>query len=102
MLIPRDKPWALFSGDTYYPEGGPSDFTASFATRDEAMAAARSCGRQWATVCCIETGEIIELWTGEHSDTGESTGMLTQEEHAERIERERRERMARFVAVKYQ
>ena len=39
-MTPAEKPFALFLGDDYYPDGGWRDFVGFFTTMDEAVAAA--------------------------------------------------------------
>lgn len=54
------KRFFLFSGDTYYPSGGWHDFTASYDTLEEAIAAAKSLGKyEWFHVIDSTDGEEV-------------------------------------------
>jgi len=59
-----DKPFALFLGDDYYPDGGWRDFVGFFETIDEAIAAAvepeEDCVSGWGFhVADLRTGKIV-------------------------------------------
>ena len=58
------KPFALFLGDDYYPDGGWRDFVGFFETMDEAIAAAvepeEDCvSGWWFHVADLRTGKIV-------------------------------------------
>tara|TARA_R110000868_G_C10605534_1_gene740907 strand:- start:175 stop:342 length:168 start_codon:yes stop_codon:yes gene_type:complete len=48
----------LFAGDTYYPAGGMNDLVGTFASIDEARAAAVSEGYDWYHIATLVAGRM--------------------------------------------
>jgi hypothetical protein len=63
-MTAAEKPFALFLGDDYYPDGGWRDFVGFFTTMEEAVAAAvepeEDCvSGWWFHVADLRTGKIV-------------------------------------------
>lgn len=68
------KPFLVFSGANYYPQGGWKDFVGDYYTLDDAKAAALAAIKSlsgvdepWAHIVGIDNGErkIILVWRAE-------------------------------------
>lgn len=51
------KRYVVFSGDTYYPGGGWSDFRSSHDTLAEARSAAKP--GDWSMIIDLKTGQVM-------------------------------------------
>ena len=54
------KRYLLFSGYTYYPDGGWEDFRGSFRTLEEAKEATLEAPGDWWQIVDTDTGKLVD------------------------------------------
>jgi hypothetical protein len=57
--------WHLFGYDTYYPNGGMSDYLGAFPSKEEALKASKTHKRNWYEIVYVENNfilSVVESW----------------------------------------
>lgn len=55
----KEKRYALFGGDCYYPEGGFNDFRGAFDTVKAAVRQAKAKKMEWFHILDLETLSVV-------------------------------------------
>lgn len=66
MVFDRSKPFALFGGSAFYPNGGWDDFKGAFPSRDAAIASVTDDDFMWAQVVDMQTGKTVAEFRSPH------------------------------------